>query len=635
MLCFDPCLFQEKGRTLCKPMLQRARTVCEPVLQNARESLLQGCYSFPNDGSNMRYDSASWSLEKRQALQQADNLKWQQEMFHRILKMMGLCQEGLVDKAELKLFRLKLLDRVTSLHADGEWADFTRDKLLFLQDLLYSRCISEEDYHEAKRPLLLRLAEQGAVIDSNDVLLSCSAQRVTITRPSRPATRTRSSEEAFTENFDTDNTADAEIVPEKKLHRHGRKRSAMRLFAKAVSKFRPRKQLPQDHKAQHPVEVAETIERSDSRNPEDCPDRDAPVPPQMRYGSPHLPSPTWIYNPFCDDTALPDLRECVSSERDCLEESEPLPNGPASPPSYYDTPERSASPAQAEAFSSSPPRTSPPSASSASSSKRLKLSNLITDFICKIRGDQPSDGKSSVSKHEDSQVQDEELSSRNRQRLGRLRHSKMLHNEDSFDSEDGDDHLNTSSDSIPHGLQGKRDSNEVPDIVKWKRRVLAKHASSNPFTEKIVEENIKRELLRIRAEMSRTNTEVTFTDDQIDAIATRLPVDKAELLRFFPRSWCDSYGDIVLAVVEREYQGHVDQRERFRRARKEEQTCSVIENDEHNPCPMTENDEDNDIQGHDVTYDNILIERMWNKISMARCYPAVDENIMQTTILSH
>ena len=39
------------------------------------------------------------------------------------------------------------------------------------QELFYSKCISEEDYHLSKKPLLHRLAVQGAQIDSSDVLL--------------------------------------------------------------------------------------------------------------------------------------------------------------------------------------------------------------------------------------------------------------------------------------------------------------------------------------------------------------------------------------------------------------------------------------------------------------------------------
>ncbi|GAB2300254.1 hypothetical protein Dimus_034290 [Dionaea muscipula] len=43
----------------------------------------------------------------------------------------------------------------------------------------------------------------------------------------------------------------------------------------------------------------------------------------------------------------------------------------------------------------------------------------------------------------------------------------------------------------------------------------------------------------------------------MEAISTRLPVDKADLKKFFPKSWCDRYGDVVLDVVKKEFKEHV------------------------------------------------------------------------------
>jgi len=40
------------------------------------------------------------------------------------------------------------------------------------QELLYAKCISEEEYHSSKRPLLQRLAAQGAQIEARDVIVA-------------------------------------------------------------------------------------------------------------------------------------------------------------------------------------------------------------------------------------------------------------------------------------------------------------------------------------------------------------------------------------------------------------------------------------------------------------------------------
>ena len=46
--------------------------------------------------------------------------------------------------------------------------------LVQLQDLFRSGCISEAEYHASKSPILSRLAEQGALIDSQDFVMLVS-----------------------------------------------------------------------------------------------------------------------------------------------------------------------------------------------------------------------------------------------------------------------------------------------------------------------------------------------------------------------------------------------------------------------------------------------------------------------------
>ncbi|EFJ22063.1 hypothetical protein SELMODRAFT_416831 [Selaginella moellendorffii] len=80
--------------------------------------------------------------------------------------------------------RQKILDNIDVCYDGGEYPQVARDKLLFLQELLCARCISEEEYPAAKKSLLYRLAAQGAEINSSDIVLSCLA--ATASAPTSP-----------------------------------------------------------------------------------------------------------------------------------------------------------------------------------------------------------------------------------------------------------------------------------------------------------------------------------------------------------------------------------------------------------------------------------------------------------------
>ncbi|KAJ6435721.1 hypothetical protein OIU84_000854 [Salix udensis] len=103
---------------------------------------------------------------------QSDNLKWQQDSFHQILNLMGLHKEGILSENEVSAFKTHLLETLIASPLEHEQAVILRDKLVFLQELLYAKCISEDEYHSSKRPLLQRLAVQGAEIDSRDVIVA-------------------------------------------------------------------------------------------------------------------------------------------------------------------------------------------------------------------------------------------------------------------------------------------------------------------------------------------------------------------------------------------------------------------------------------------------------------------------------
>lgn len=73
------------------------------------------------------------AAEQRLSKQQSDNLKWQQESFHQILKLMGLSKEGIVAETEVSAFRSHLLDTLIGSPLDHEHSAILRDKLVFLQ----------------------------------------------------------------------------------------------------------------------------------------------------------------------------------------------------------------------------------------------------------------------------------------------------------------------------------------------------------------------------------------------------------------------------------------------------------------------------------------------------------------------
>jgi hypothetical protein len=60
-------------------------------------------------------------------------LKWQQESFHRILNLIGLQKEGILQESEVSAFRSELLETLIKSPVDQEQPTVIRDKLIFLQ----------------------------------------------------------------------------------------------------------------------------------------------------------------------------------------------------------------------------------------------------------------------------------------------------------------------------------------------------------------------------------------------------------------------------------------------------------------------------------------------------------------------
>ncbi|KAL6965568.1 hypothetical protein U1Q18_036620, partial [Sarracenia purpurea var. burkii] len=138
------------------------------------DSIASLCKSILPFSLKKRRLPAIVAAEQRLSKQQSDNLKWQQDSFHQMLKLMGLCKEGILAESEVSAFRSHLLDTLIAAPPDYEQPTILRDKLVFLQELRFTKCISEEDYHSSKRPLLQRLAVQGAEIESRDVIVAAA-----------------------------------------------------------------------------------------------------------------------------------------------------------------------------------------------------------------------------------------------------------------------------------------------------------------------------------------------------------------------------------------------------------------------------------------------------------------------------
>ncbi|KAI0496672.1 hypothetical protein KFK09_022996 [Dendrobium nobile] len=123
-------------------------------------------------------------------------------------------------------------------------------------------------------------------------------------------------------------------------------------------------------------------------------------------------------------------------------------------------------------------------------------------------------------------------------------------------------------------LVDAQEKHSCHELLKWRitpserKQIHSDGSSSDFFIDKVLGENIKKELSRIQSELSATNQNMNFSDDQIEAISMKLPVDKADLNKFFPKSWCSTYGDIVLDVVKKEFKDHVGEMENLRNASK-------------------------------------------------------------------
>ncbi|KAI3496032.1 hypothetical protein L1887_38382 [Cichorium endivia] len=374
------------------------------------------------------------AAEQRLWKQQSDNLKWQQESFHQILNLMGLFKEGILAESEVSAFRSHLLETLISSPFDHEQPVILRDKLIFLQELLYANCISEEEYHKSKTPLLQRLSAQGAKINPKDIAITGPQQK---------------------------NPNDEWSVID--LKDSGSKN----------------KSKPQKSTIKGTASILGLSSSSSNKNGKDNSDFDT--------GTQNLGVSQ--ENPFWN---------CELKEK---EEEKPT--------------------------------------------ILMSESVVIEDSSSKKGKRRGFNGFMKWKKSDDLEKDTVPLSQ---------------------------------SDSINESCLGV----EGPD-TKIKRKLHTNGSSGDFFVDKVLGDKIKDELLK-------TKSELQLSDDQIEVISTRLPIDKADLKKFFPKKWCDQYGEIVLEIVRKEYKDHVEEIKN---------TCSAIKKESKTLEPKwTTFDEDDNENCH-------------------------------------
>ncbi|KAL3675321.1 hypothetical protein R1sor_025269 [Riccia sorocarpa] len=538
--------------------------------------------------------------------QQSQLIKWQQEMFHRILNLMCLVEEGLTEPSELDDFRVGLLRTLTTEHPNGEWADFTRDKLLFLQDLYQSKCISAEEYHTAKKPILMRLAEQGAELDSQDFRFN-----------SRELTRNGDStrlEERPTEEAST--ALEPEPSTEIPSSSESAKKTPIKQVIDAVARLKSSgsggKNVPGSATSEEKPRVPHAMDFV-RHDPRDCPTREAPIYVKKTDNGAD-------YDPSAGSTRdlLPELSNSVPQEAEVTRSPASAPSSPSiasflSPPSVSST-----SLADQSKSLLKPPRklTFTPTKSPLEGKTEKTLSRRISGMLGRWQGwqiggevEKPQGADQEEDSDDDEAEAEKEKVPKKASVWSKFDLLKTVSKKPQNEDED-DDFGKEISDKDPllkaidnYGAENIREGyihGPGPNMKKLKKKVAVRSSPANFFIDNVLGDNIKTELARIRSEMARSNpVEQAFTNDQIEAIATRLPVDKTELMRFFPKSWCDRYGDVVLDVVHREFNSHVSEMEGLRKAAKEKKASPGVqptvrvpagENDENKSGEVSVND---------------------------------------------
>ncbi|KAL1822209.1 hypothetical protein ACET3Z_008987 [Daucus carota] len=433
------------------------------------------------------------AAEQKLSEHQSENLKWQQNSFHQILKLIGLCKEGIVPDEEVSAFRTHLLDTLISSPLDHEHELILKDKLIFLQELLYAQCISEEEYHSSKRPLLQRLAVQGAVIEARLVIAGKPKEK---------------SEEEWSSIDLKDGNC---LIGKEKMNlesksKHNSAIKQIKEAASVLSFVSPHKSAKfKEDKGVYDLDK-ENFKSSDHIFSSSNSDKN-----EMRISQ---------ENPFWNCQ----MREKESESRSILMASESLP----------------------EEFPKS-------------GGSKVKKKPFRTLF--------QREGQGGV--ENGSNVLEEKEPKSGKKQWG-FEGFKKWKKSDPSEDETAPLSLNERSDGEAYlGKLVASPIGEGPDTKQIKKKLNSDGSPSDFFVDKVLGDKIRKELLRIQKELGETNPNAQFTNDQIDVISTRLPVDKADLKKFFPKSWCDRYGDIVLNVVRKEFKDHVGEMKASGREKKQ------------------------------------------------------------------
>ncbi|XP_038876909.1 uncharacterized protein LOC120069260 isoform X2 [Benincasa hispida] len=445
---------------------------------------------------------------------QSDNLKWQQDSFHQMLKLMGLHNEGILAENEVSDFKTHLLDTLIASPLEHEHQVILRDKLLFLQELLYAKCITADEYHSSKRPLLQRLAVQGAEIEARDVIVADPKESL----------KENSEEEWSTIDLRDEKTSLKSNSNSKNKSKH---MLSMKQIRGAASVFSfGSSQRSQRNRKEKSIFDSE--------------------------------------NQLCNSSETNSIlmAECSSNKEMSEEKAKRRPfrtlfqggggsgDGGNYGPDYEERMNKSGK------------------------------KQWVFNGLKKWKRDETEDETAPLPLHERS-------------------------DSEAFWGFSNSTQLATS----PIG--------EGPNTKMMKRKLHSDGSPSDFFIDKVLGEKIKKELSRIQSELNTSNPNLKFSDDQIEAISTRLPVDKADLKNFFPKSWCDRYGDVVIDVVKKEFKDHVGEMEIKRNAASEKRRNSS------NSMRWTTFDDDENCQPN-----------LFNNINNPKCFennPFFDDTSKNTT----
>eukprot|EP00257_Ricinus_communis_P023036 XP_015582917.1 uncharacterized protein LOC8275705 isoform X2 [Ricinus communis] len=405
------------------------------------------------------------AAEQKLSKLQSDNLKWQQDSYHQILNLMGLHKEGILAESEVSAFRTHLLETLLASPAEQEQPLILRDKLIFLQELLYAKCISEDEYHSSKRPLLQRLAFQGAEIEPRDVIVA------------GPKDLKENPEEEWSV---------IDLKDEKCL---------------VTKENFPSKNRPKPNSAIKQIKGAATI---------------------FGFGSSHKQAR------HREGKSIFEIEAKFSSTNNDTEN--PL----------WDSDSRNkASESKSILMQGSLPNESTKESGSTDNTKRKPFKAL---FLKEQREAHGGSGDTGGGGGENCLNSGEKISKSAKKQWGFEGFKKWKKNDS--DDETAPLPLNNERSDSDSYLGPSRlvysPIGEGPDTKLIKRKLHSNGSPSDFFIDKVLGDKIKKELSRIQTELCTTSPSLKFSDDQMEAISTKLPVDKADLKQFFPNSWCDA-----------------------------------------------------------------------------------------------